>query len=186
MPSTVLPPVPRLERLPVTTEKLDYADLAIIDLAKAGTIRGRAELARQVRDAMSTQGFFYVVNHGWTQSQNDRIFDIADVPFSHVSEDDKRNYMDDINGTGVYLGYKPRQRWHIKEGVRDEIEQYSVNLNIMKNRHPGALQPLLPEIDAFAQFCHFGILHPLLRYSISDERCYALSDSLCIDSLHSG
>lgn len=48
---------------------VDYAELAIIDLAKAGTPEGRAELAIQARDAMREQGFFYVINHGWDQKQ---------------------------------------------------------------------------------------------------------------------
>lgn len=48
---------------------VDYADLTIVDLAKANTSEGLAELAVQVRDAMTTQGFFYVINHGYTQTQ---------------------------------------------------------------------------------------------------------------------
>ena len=43
---------------------MDYADLAIIDLAKATTPDGRAELAASARDAMRDIGFFYVINHG--------------------------------------------------------------------------------------------------------------------------
>lgn len=48
---------------------MDYADLPIIDLSRASTLEGRAELAVQVRDAMTEKGFFYVINHGYTQSQ---------------------------------------------------------------------------------------------------------------------
>ena len=48
---------------------VDYADLAIIDLGKATTLEGRHELAVQVREAMSTVGFFYIVNHGLTRAQ---------------------------------------------------------------------------------------------------------------------
>jgi hypothetical protein len=48
---------------------VDYADLAVIDLSKAADAQGSAELAIQVRDAMRTHGFFYVVNHGYTSSQ---------------------------------------------------------------------------------------------------------------------
>lgn len=43
---------------------MDYADLAIIDLSKADTAEGYRELAMQARDAMTSTGFFYVVNHG--------------------------------------------------------------------------------------------------------------------------
>lgn len=48
---------------------MDYADLVIIDIEKCATPEGRAELAIQVRQAMATTGFFYVVNHGYTQAQ---------------------------------------------------------------------------------------------------------------------
>ena len=48
---------------------VDYADLSIIDLSKMNNADGRAVLASQVRDAMLTHGFFYVINHGYSQSQ---------------------------------------------------------------------------------------------------------------------
>jgi isopenicillin N synthase-like dioxygenase len=48
---------------------VDYADLAIIDLSKADTVEGRAGLAKQVTQAMSVHGFFYVINHGYTSEQ---------------------------------------------------------------------------------------------------------------------
>jgi len=48
---------------------VDFADLAIIDLSKAHTPEGRAELCPQLRDALRTQGFFYAINHGYTQAQ---------------------------------------------------------------------------------------------------------------------
>ncbi|KAK1223688.1 hypothetical protein PQX77_013433, partial [Marasmius sp. AFHP31] len=47
----------------------EYADLAIMDLSKAATPESRQELANQVSDAMHKQRFFYIVNHGYTQSQ---------------------------------------------------------------------------------------------------------------------
>ena len=53
---------------------VDYADLAIIDLGKASTLEGRRELAVQVREAMSTVGFFYIVNHGLTRAQVSIVF----------------------------------------------------------------------------------------------------------------
>ena len=49
-----------------------YADLSVIDLAKAGDAEGRAELAAQVCAAMQTHGFFYVINHGYTSEQASR------------------------------------------------------------------------------------------------------------------
>ncbi|KAJ7766321.1 hypothetical protein DFH07DRAFT_737298, partial [Mycena maculata] len=62
-----------------------------------------------------------------------------------------------------YLGYKPRQYFHIDNGVRDQLEQY----NSIKSRRytPEAIRLLLGEIDAFARHTHFNVLHPaMLRY----------------------
>lgn len=48
---------------------VDYADLAVVDLSEFSTPEGRVELSRIVRDAMRTQGFFYVINHGLSPEQ---------------------------------------------------------------------------------------------------------------------
>lgn len=52
-----------------TTTTVDYADLAVIDLAKLSTPEGKVKLAAEVRDAMRLHGFFYVINHGYTPEQ---------------------------------------------------------------------------------------------------------------------
>lgn len=91
MPGIVLPFAPRYVPPPRTNETcgyfrptvteegltlatlartiVDYAELAVIDLSKTYTYDGRAELALKLRDAMTDQGFFYVINHGYTQAQ---------------------------------------------------------------------------------------------------------------------
>ncbi|OCH86735.1 Clavaminate synthase-like protein [Obba rivulosa] len=163
MPSLTLPQIPHYEPAPPTKEPLEYADLAVIDLSKTKTPEGRLELAAQVREAMTTIGFFYVINHGLTSAQNTRMFDIADVPFSQVPEDEKKAFHADIKGAKSYQGYKLRQYWHIDAGVRDQIEHYNLARDVTKKQHPKALVPLLPEIDAFARLNHFEILHTLLR-----------------------
>ncbi len=43
--------------------------------------------------------------------QNDRIFDIADVAFSQVSDEEKKQHAGNIMETGLYSGYKLRQYW---------------------------------------------------------------------------
>ncbi|KAM5539612.1 hypothetical protein V8D89_006721 [Ganoderma adspersum] len=160
MAETTYPEVPHHPPPPPTTEDLDWADLPIIDISKAGTAEGRTGLASQVHDAMRTFGFMYVVNHGLTQAQNARIFDIADVPFSQVSEEEKRQFSNEIKKTGSWRGYKLRQFWTVDNGVRDQIEQYQF---FEQKHHPQALQPFLPEICAFAEHNHFKVLHPILR-----------------------
>ncbi|KAJ7672421.1 hypothetical protein DFH06DRAFT_1319843 [Mycena polygramma] len=163
MPSLTVPHAPKYPSPPMTEEKLDYADLPIIDLSKAQDTKGRTELTAQVSAAMKTHGFFYVVNHGYTTSQTERMFDIADVLFSGVDADEKRLYVAEMKESGSYQGYKPRQYWHIDNGVHDQLEHYNLNRDVTKRQHPDAVRPFLPEIEAFARHSHFNVLHPVLR-----------------------
>jgi len=39
------------------------------------------------------------------------MFDIADVPFARVSEDEKNLYVGEMKQAGSYQGYKLRQYW---------------------------------------------------------------------------
>ncbi|THU84387.1 Clavaminate synthase-like protein [Dendrothele bispora CBS 962.96] len=163
MPSVTLPSVPHYVLPSVTKEELDYADLPVIDLSKGDTPEGRSALAAQVCDAMTNQGFFYVINHGYTPAQTERMFDIADVPFSQVGDEEKEKYAGTMKQTGSYQGYKLRQYWHIDGGVRDQVENYNLNRDVNKRQHPEAVRPLLPEIEKFARHNHFNVLHPILR-----------------------
>ncbi|EED80272.1 predicted protein, partial [Postia placenta Mad-698-R] len=143
---------------------VEYADLAFIDLSKMDTPEGRAELTAEVRNALNVQGFFYVINHGLTQAEASRMFDIGDVPFSQVSEEEKLAYQGNVKETGSYLGYKLRQYW-VDADVADQIEHYNSRPNTPSRErlHPKAVRPFLPELSKFARFNHFNVLHPLLR-----------------------
>jgi isopenicillin N synthase-like dioxygenase len=165
MPSLTLPECAHYVPPPETKEDLEFADLPIIDLSKAHTSEGRAELYPQLRDALRTHGFLYAINHGYTQTQRDRIFDIAGVPFNDVSPDEKKAYTADVEKVGYYAGYKPRQFWKVdtENQILDQIEHYAINLDVAKRPHPTALRPFLPELDDFARHNHFNILHPILR-----------------------
>ncbi|OAX42626.1 Clavaminate synthase-like protein [Rhizopogon vinicolor AM-OR11-026] len=165
MPSLTLPECGRYIPPPETKEDLEWADLAIVDLSKANTPEGRAELYPQLRDALRTHGFVYAINHGYTQAQRDRIFDIADVPFADVSPDEKKTYTVDAEKVGYYAGYKPRQLWKLdtESKVLDQVEHYAINMKVEKRPHPQVLRQFLPELDAFARHNHFNILHPILR-----------------------
>ena len=45
----------------------------------------------------------------YLRRKNERIFDIADVPFTQVSEEDKKQYGSKTRETGLFRGYKPRK-----------------------------------------------------------------------------
>ncbi|KAJ7825840.1 hypothetical protein B0H14DRAFT_3088544 [Mycena olivaceomarginata] len=92
------------------------------------------------------------------------MFDIATIPLSGVSAEEKILYSGKMEETGSYQGYKPQQYWHIDNGVHDQLEHYSINRDVTKRQHPEAVQPYLPEIEAFAQHNHFNVLHLILRH----------------------
>ncbi|PIL28626.1 hypothetical protein GSI_08668 [Ganoderma sinense ZZ0214-1] len=163
MPAPTIPPVAHYEPAPETKEEIEYATVPIVDFSKVHTPEGRAELAPQVRDAMSTCGFMCVVNHGLTQAQNDRMIDIADVPFSQVPEAEQLKFESKTKEDGNYKGYKPRQYWHIENGVRDQIHRYGVVRPGFEQEHPAAVQPLVPEMHAFMEHNQFNVLYPILR-----------------------
>ncbi|KAI0800148.1 hypothetical protein C8Q74DRAFT_394695 [Fomes fomentarius] len=166
MPSvSTLPECPHYLPQPPSTENLEWADIPIIDLSKAKTAEGRRALVPLVRDAFRTHGFFYGVNHGYTSTQKDRMFDIANVPFTLVGPEEVGRYAADLKNAANYQGYKGRQVWKVdsENGIKDQVELYSVNMDVARREHPTALRPFLPEIDAFARHNHFNILHPILR-----------------------
>ncbi|VDB84762.1 unnamed protein product [Peniophora sp. CBMAI 1063] len=158
MPALTLPPAPRWIAPPVTQETIHWADLAVIDLAKAKTPEGRAEQVRIASNAMHNDGFFYVVNHGLEQPKNDRMLDIGSVAFDGVSRDEKLRYEARIKETGTYLGYKLPQYWHIANGVKDRITHYNLPRDVAERDHPAPLRPFLPEVQNMIQFTHCEVL----------------------------
>jgi len=165
MPSLTLPECPRYISPPATKEELEFANLTVIDLSKVHSPEGRQELYPKLRDALRTQGFVYAINHGYTQAQRDRIFDIANAFFTLVPPDEMKTYTGNIEKDGYYYGYKGRQIWKLDEENRvfDQIEQYGLHRNVTKLPHPQAVRPFLPELDAFSRHNHFKVLHPILR-----------------------
>ncbi|KAK7680300.1 hypothetical protein QCA50_016540 [Cerrena zonata] len=164
MSSASVPEIPHHVPAPSTKEQLEYAELAIIDLEEAKTPEGRARLAPRVRDAMRDIGFIALKNHGWTKEQKDRIFDIADYTFTHVSDDEKRKYEGKMAETGSYQGYKLPKYWHIANGVQDSVEQYNMNRDVTVREHPEAMRPFLPELREFGKHNHFNVVHPVLSF----------------------
>ncbi|KAF9014245.1 hypothetical protein BDQ17DRAFT_1342371 [Cyathus striatus] len=124
---------------PGTKEQLEYADLPIIDLAKARTPEGRRRLAVQLCDAMKTHGFFYAINHGYTQEETNKMFSITRMVFDAVPGNEKAAYTG--KSEDVYEGYKPTKTWHIEKGVHDEIEHYNVKRHVRDQPQPEALRP---------------------------------------------
>ncbi|KAI0063998.1 Clavaminate synthase-like protein [Artomyces pyxidatus] len=163
MPALTVPPVDRWVPAPVTQENIDWANLTVVDLAKAKTPEGRDEQVRLARDATHRQGFFYVVNHGLDQETVDRMMDIAVLPFDKVDKEEKLRYEARIKQTGEYLGYKLPQYWHIANGVRDRIEHYNFPRDVSRREHPAVLRPFLPEIQKMIEFTHRDIMNEVQK-----------------------
>jgi isopenicillin N synthase-like dioxygenase len=163
MPAVELPPVETWIPAPATTTDLDWANLDIADFSKYYSPDGRAELVDVVRKAMTTRGFFFIINHGYTQPETDRMFDIANVPFSQVKEEERAPFTYNIREVGSLQGYKPRTYWKIDNGVPDQMEHYNINRDVTKKPHPEVLRQYLPEIKSFAKFNHTEVLDKVLR-----------------------
>ncbi|KAF9230441.1 Clavaminate synthase-like protein [Melanogaster broomeanus] len=121
---------------------------------------------QEVKDAFRTHGFFYVINHGYTQAQTDRMFDIADIPMSGSERRRETHYAGDSHATGLFQGYKPRQYWHIDSGVKDSKSTTTVracNRECGRGQTSGTSSSFLPDIDAFVKHNHYNILHELFR-----------------------
>ncbi|KAF9231643.1 hypothetical protein BU15DRAFT_90852 [Melanogaster broomeanus] len=157
MPSRTLSECPPYDVAPPPTQfDLEFADLAIIDLSKAHTPEGRAELASQLR-CLLTGG-----------DQRDRVFDIADVPFMAVPPEEVKICTVNVEKVGCYAG-----KVDMDNGILVQIEhwQYSVNVNriVTQRLYPQALCLFLFELDAFARHNHFNVLHPILSLELPEE-----------------
>ncbi|KAF9237227.1 hypothetical protein BU15DRAFT_76132 [Melanogaster broomeanus] len=106
------------------------------------------------------------------RDHRDRVFDIADVPFTAVHPEEMRIYTANIEKVGYYAGYKARQDWArisfplllpppLCPGSRPIDAE--VNRIVTQHPHPQALRPFLPELAAFVRHNHFNVLHPNLR-----------------------
>ncbi|TFK28289.1 Clavaminate synthase-like protein [Coprinopsis marcescibilis] len=149
---------------PPTQVDLDFAELPIVDLAKAlSSPSEKRKWGAFVREAILNHGFLYVINAGLKPEETGRIFDIADVAFSQVGDQEKAQYVAKIKENGSFQGYKPRRFWHIDNGVRDQLEHYNINRDVNKRDHPLPLCPFVPEIGHFAKHNHLHIAYALLQ-----------------------
>jgi len=160
----LLPPADHFEAAPPTKMPLEYVDLIKIDLGRYHEgPQSRAELAEQIRQAMTTQGFFVVVNHGFTQSEITRQVDIGHHILKNTPEDEKQRLKAPMSTEGSYHGFKPRQHWRTAGEVRDQIENFNVYRDMSLREQPRCMEPFQPEMQDFIDRTHKGVLFKLLR-----------------------
>ena len=163
MTSSPLPEVDHFVHAEPTKEQLEFADLEILDFSCYDDgPTARQALADQVHHAMSTQGFFVIVNHGISEDKTTRLVDIGHTILSRTSGDEKDRLKADILGRGEYPGFKPRGHWK-SGGKGDAIENFNVNRDMSLHEQPKALEPYREEIQDFVKVVHEDVLYKILR-----------------------
>ncbi|CAN8104510.1 unnamed protein product [Discula destructiva] len=153
--------ISQYDYVPETKEKLDWADLATIDLSKYSTEEGIKELTDTLIEAIRTKGFFYVTNFGISQEKVDRQFALGSA-FYDLPLEEKLKYQPDLD-SGDYNGYRPGGRRLLSGGVYDKTEVWNM---ATRDGHitqpiPQLLKDNLEEIEAFAKELHDKVLDPL-------------------------
>ncbi|KAH8898119.1 Clavaminate synthase-like protein [Thozetella sp. PMI_491] len=162
MTETILAEVDSFVPVRPTGEDLDYADLEILDFSLYNDgPDARQLLASQVRKAMSTQGFFVIVNHGIAEGDITRMVDIGHTILTRTPPEEKEKLKADIIGKGEYPGFKPRGHW--KSAGVDRIENFNINRDMSLHEQPSALKPYRSEIQTFVDSVHKDVLYKLLR-----------------------
>lgn len=145
-----------------TKEKLDFADLEILDFSRYNEgLESKKALASQVHKAMSTQGFFVIVKHGISEESISRLVDVGHTILTRTPLEEKEKLKADILGKGEYPGFKPRGHW--KSAGTDRIENFNINRDMSLHEQPRALEPFRNEIQQFVDTVHKDILYKLLR-----------------------
>ena len=171
MVSKALPEVDHFVPVSPTKEKLDYADLDILDLSLYdNSSASKKTLAEQIHKAMTSHGFFVVVNHGIDEQTIERMVDVGHTILTRTSQEDKERLRADLTVKGEYPGFKPRGQWKTTGGTPDRIEQFNVVRDMTTREQPKALEPYRQEVQRFVDTVHKDILHKILRlFAISLE-----------------
>jgi non-haem dioxygenase in morphine synthesis N-terminal len=127
MPTKTLPEVDHFVPVEPSKEHIEFVDLKIIDLSKYDEgPETRQQLAEVIRQAMTTQGFFTIINHGISEADIERQVDIGHTIFKRTSVEEKKALKAPIVEEGSYFGFKPRGHWRMNGGKRDNIENFNI------------------------------------------------------------
>jgi isopenicillin N synthase-like dioxygenase len=164
MPIKTFPDADHFVPVEPSREKIDFVSLHTVDFAtyKDG-LKAREELAEQVRRAMTTQGFFTLINHGITEDEISRQVDIGHTVLKRTSQEEKERLRAPIREEGNYFGFKPRGVWRTIGQAVDKIEQFNAYRDMTLREQPKALEPFKPEVQNFIDRTHKDILFKVLR-----------------------
>lgn len=164
MISKALPELEHFVPAPPTKLDLEYANLRTLDLSwyDQGPEK-RAALAEELRLAMTTQGFFILINHGVSEEEIERQVDIGHHILTKTSQEEKQKCRAKIWEEGSYFGFKLRGHWEQAKGVKDQIENFNLSRDLSQVPQPSTMKELIPEIQAFIDYAHKELLFKLLR-----------------------
>jgi isopenicillin N synthase-like dioxygenase len=164
MISKTRPDVPHFEPVAPTKELIDFARLERVDLSEYEKgPKCKAKLAEQIRRAMTTQGFFIIVNHGINQEDITRQVDIGHHVITNTPVDEKAKLLAPMIEEGSYHGFKPRGHWRTAGGIRDKVENFNVHRDMTLREQPSTLLPYKEEVQEFIDYTHKEILFKILR-----------------------
>ena len=146
-------------------EPIDYVRLRTVDLSKYDDgEEARKSLAEDIRVAMTTQGFFKIINHGISEEEISRQVDIGHTIFRRTAFEEKMRLKAPMVEEGSYHGFKPRGEWQNgKSGVRDKLENFNVYRDMTLREYPETMKPYTEEIQNFIDYTHKEILYKLLH-----------------------
>lgn len=159
-----LPGVDHFVAVQPSKETIDFVSLHTVDLATYNDgLEAQKQLAEEVRQAMTTQGFFTLINHGITEEEILRQVDIGHTILKRTPQEEKERLRAPIREEGNYFGFKPRGVWRTIGQAVDKIEQFNISRDMSLQEHPKALEPFRSEVQDFIDRTHKGVLFKVLR-----------------------
>lgn len=102
---------------------MDYTKVIVIDFADHNNPTRRAQLSKEISNALHNNGYCVIINHGLDAERVQRMFDVADIPFSVAIDEEKQKFAM-REETGSYKGYKIRGQWEVVKGQKENCEMY--------------------------------------------------------------
>jgi isopenicillin N synthase-like dioxygenase len=94
-------------RLTATSETTSFRSIPIIDLTKSfsASLTDRQEVARQINDACTTVGFFYITDHGIPEEICSNVLNLAHRFFHELPQSSKEAIH--MKNSNHFRGYEP-------------------------------------------------------------------------------
>jgi isopenicillin N synthase-like dioxygenase len=157
---------PRYQDIQETKFDLDWANLIYIDLSQFDVPGGKQKLAAQLKQAISTVGFFYVTNFGLSEAEVDEQFALAAAVFDQPTEE-KQKYRVSATEPG-HFGWKPHGARKQQHGLVDNLELYDDPKWNDTHKDRPRPQPIINAREQTEKFCkhlHYNVLRKLLILS---------------------